>query len=95
MALIDAKHLLRNALPLSVDHVSNGNSPQSSSPLLDLPFELLGAVLEHIPSRSLGSLALVNHACQQWARSRQFASVRLDYSNASLDLLEKLLQEGR
>ncbi|KAL9582142.1 MAG: hypothetical protein Q9212_003467 [Teloschistes hypoglaucus] len=83
------------SLPLSLDHVNIGNPPQSSSPLLDLPFELLGAVLEHVPSGSLGSLALVNHACQQWARSRQFANVRLDYSNASLGLLENLLQEGR
>ncbi|KAL8668042.1 MAG: hypothetical protein Q9202_000020 [Teloschistes flavicans] len=82
-------------LPLSFDRVNEGNPPRSSAPLLNLPFELLGTILEHIPPESLSSLALVNHDCQQLARSRQFASVQLDYSNASLGLLAKLLEEGR
>lgn len=82
-------------LPLSFDRVNEGRPPCSTAPLLNLPSEILGIILEHIASDSLASLALVNRDCLQLARSRQFASVQLDYSISSSKLIEKLIAEGR
>ena len=81
-------------LPLSFDRVNNGDPPRSNAPLFRLPFEILSAILQHVASHSLASLALVNRDCLQLARSRQFASVHLDYSISSSELLKKLAIEG-
>jgi len=82
-------------LPLSFDRVNEGRPPLSTAPLFKIPLEILSLIGLHVPSFSLASLALVNKDCRQLARSRQFASVKLDYSDASLDLLELLEMEVR
>ena len=81
-------------LPLSFDRVMEGRSPQSAAPLLKLPFEILGAILQHVEPASLASLALASRDCRQLARSRQFASVQLDYSDSGQALIVALKEEG-
>jgi hypothetical protein len=80
--------------PLAFDRVNEGRAPKSDAPLLNLPLELLGHILDYVPRDSLAAFALVNTDCRQLARSRQFASVLLDYSDDSWDLIKKLLDEG-
>jgi hypothetical protein len=80
--------------PLAFDRVNEGRAPKSNAPLLNLPFELLSHISGYVPRDSLAAFALVNTDCRQLARSRQFASVLLDYSDASLGLVKKLLEEG-
>ena len=80
--------------PLSFDRVNEGKSPVSDALLFTLPFELLGQILESLPRSSLACLALVCRDCRQIARSRQFASITLDYSDHSVALVEKLLAEA-
>ncbi|KAK2796322.1 hypothetical protein FQN50_009613 [Emmonsiellopsis sp. PD_5] len=87
------KDLMR-PLPLSLDRVNGGRAHRSSSRLLMLPVELLYCILSHIPDDSLASLALVNSDCRQLARSRQFASVCLNYSDASWNLVKLMLSES-
>ena len=82
-------------LPLSFDRVNEGQSPSSTAPLFKLPFEILGSILEHVPPASLASLALVNRDCWQLARSRQFASIQLDYSHSSFGLISQLSREKK
>lgn len=82
-------------LPLSFDRVNDGRPPASTAPLFKIPLEILNLINLHVPSTSLASFALVNRDCRQLARSRQFASVRFDYSDASLDLLKLLETEVR
>lgn len=82
-------------LPLSFDRVNEGRPPRSSSQLLNLPTEILAVITRFVESNSLASLALVNSDCLQLARSLRFASIKLDYSDTSLHLLNKLLDEGR
>lgn len=82
-------------LPLSFDRVNQGQPPISTAPLFQLPAEILGEVLQYIPWSSLALVALVNRDFRQLARSRQFASVQLDYSDFSLDLVETLMAEER
>lgn len=81
------------ARPLGFDMVNGGRPPQCTARLFQLPLEILGIILEHVASDSLAALALVNHDCLQLARSRQFVSIKLDYSDASLAILDKLLAE--
>ena len=81
-------------LPLSFDRVCRGHSQQSTALLFRLPTEVMGMILQCIAPDSLASLALVNRDCLQWARSRQFASVHLDYSKSSLDLIQRVLKEA-
>ncbi|KAK2791042.1 hypothetical protein FQN53_007231 [Emmonsiellopsis sp. PD_33] len=87
------KDLMR-PLPLSLDRVRRGRASCSNSRLLRLPVELLSCILSHIPDASLASLALVNSDCRQLARSRQFASVCLNYSDASWSLVKPMLTES-
>src|SRR4051812_1186865 len=72
--------------PLAFDRVNEGRAPKSNCPLLKLPLEVLGYISGYVPRDSLAAFALVNTDCRQLARSRQFASVLLDYSDASLGL---------
>lgn len=81
-------------LPMSFDRVCDGSGPRSSAPLFRLPTEILGIILHHVAPDSLASLALVNRDCLQWARSRRFASIHLDYSPSSWGLLGPLLEEA-
>ena len=82
-------------LPLSFDRVNEAQPPASTAPLFRLPVEIIGEVLQYVSQASLASVALVNRDFRQLARSRQFASIQLDYSDISLDLVETLLAEGR
>lgn len=81
-------------LPLSFDRVNGAQPPTSTAPLFRLPVEIIGEVLQYVPPASLARVALVNRDFRQLARSRQFASVHLDYSDISLELVEKLVGEG-
>lgn len=82
-------------LPLSFDRVSEGLRSPSTTPLLQLPIEILGLITKHACPTSLTSLALVSRDCRQLARSRQFSHVVLDYSDASLGLIARLQAEGQ
>ncbi|KAL8734033.1 MAG: hypothetical protein Q9166_001794 [cf. Caloplaca sp. 2 TL-2023] len=79
--------------PLTFDRVSEGRPPVSEAKLLNLPTEILALVVESIPKESLVSFALVNSDCRQLARSRQFASVLLDYGNESWQIIQQLGRE--
>ena len=82
--------------PLFFDRVNEGRPVQSNSLLFQLPFEILGQILQHVEPASLPSLALVNRDCRQLARSRQFSSIKLyDGKQADLDLIELLRAEDR
>lgn len=81
-------------LPLSFDRVNEGRHPVSLAPLFQLPLEVLSIIIHHVEPASLAALARVSRDCRQLARSRQFASIQLDYSDSSLDLLEKLMSES-
>lgn len=80
--------------PLSFDRVNEGKAPVSETLFFTLPFEIVGQIVEILPRSSLASLALVCRDCRQLARSRQFASIKLDYSNHSVALVEKLMAEA-
>lgn len=80
--------------PLSFDRVNEGKAPVSQALLFKLPLEITGQILEKVPWSSLASLALVCRDCRQLARSRQFASIKLDYRHNSKALVNKLMAEG-
>ena len=84
-------------LPLLYDRVNEKRPPLASSAfsiLFRLPMELLSPIIQLLSPTSLASLALVSRDCRQLARSRQFASVCLDYGKTSFELLRVLLEEG-
>ncbi|KAL8970072.1 MAG: hypothetical protein Q9183_001694 [Haloplaca sp. 2 TL-2023] len=62
--------------------------------VFQLPAEILAIILEYISEDSLASLALVSKDCCQLARSRRFASINLDYSFASSNLVKTLMLEA-
>ena len=80
--------------PLLFDRVSEGREFVSKSNLLRFPLEVLALVIEKVPVASLPSLALVNTDCRQLARSRQFPSLRFDYSDTTLAIVQKLQEEA-
>ena len=82
------------ALPLYFDRVSEGRAPVSASKLLTLPLHVLALVVQTVPKASLAALALVNSDCRQLARSRQFTSILLDYSDQTLEIIGKLQEEA-
>ena len=79
--------------PLYFDRVNEGKAPVSETLLFRVPLEITGQILECLPRSSLASLALTCRDCRQPARSRQFASINLDYSGNSLALIKKLVAE--
>jgi hypothetical protein len=81
-------------LPLTFDRVNEGRPPSSNALLFKLPMELLANILQYIPREDLASLAFVNRYCRQLARSRQFFSICLDYSDTSFQLLAHLGKES-
>lgn len=80
-------------LPLSLDRVNEGRSSPSNNLLFKLPLEILGEILQNVDSASLADLALVNRDCRQWARSRQFASIKWDYGKETFEMLSLLVAE--
>ena len=81
-------------LPLGFDRVSESRKPVSRSRLFKVPVEVLAVVVQKVPETSLASLALVNSDCRQLARSRQFASLHFDYSDRTLAIIGKLMEEA-
>ncbi|MCJ1434204.1 hypothetical protein MMC27_003571 [Xylographa pallens] len=81
-------------LPLSFDRVNEGLPAVSDCPLFNIPIEILGLILQNVTEESLPRLSLVSKNCLQLTRSRQFATVHLQYSDTSRKLVTKLLAEG-
>ena len=79
---------------LSFDRVMEGKHVISKSPLLAIPTEILGQIIQYLSSNDLRNLAFVNSDCLQLARSQQFKSVILDYSPSSSGLVQMLCQEA-
>lgn len=89
--------LAKNCVPLSpltLGRVMENRSFRSNSPLFKLPIEILTLILELVDDASLPSVALVNIDFRNFARSRQFSSVHLDYSHSSEALVNCLLVEN-
>ena len=83
-------------LPLSFGRVNDGRPVTSQTMLFRLPIELVHEVITYLDTTDLRSLALADRDCRQLARSRLFASVVLDYSDAKRALLDMLsLHEAR
>ena len=82
----------KEALSLRPERLLEVRSNVSNARLLKLPIELLAKVVAKIPSKSLNNLALMNKDCREIARSLQFASVFLDFSAASWELMRELIQ---
>lgn len=69
--------------------------PISPFPLFNLSEEAVGGILSYLTGADLASLALVDKDCRQLARTRQFRSVFINFSTASMALLTALVEEGR
>ncbi|RYO91858.1 hypothetical protein DL762_001938 [Monosporascus cannonballus] len=84
-------------LPLLLPKVMEGRPIASDSPLLSLPPEILGDIIDLIADEktTLAALALVNSDCRQLARSCQFADICFDYGRNSSQLLLRLSDEAR
>ncbi|KAL8734040.1 MAG: hypothetical protein Q9166_001801 [cf. Caloplaca sp. 2 TL-2023] len=80
---------------LLYDRICEGRAPSSTARLFKLPMEILAVITEKIPDSSLASFAFVNSDCRQLSRSRQFASIQLDYSDDSFGILGRLLDEAQ
>jgi hypothetical protein len=78
--------------PLSFDRINEGQ-PFSTNFLSRLPLELVWHIVKLVDNEDLGSLALVNRDCRQLARSRQFATIKLDYSDSAIGILGILVNE--
>ncbi|OAL42714.1 hypothetical protein IQ07DRAFT_338930 [Pyrenochaeta sp. DS3sAY3a] len=81
--------------PLSFDRINEGQPFSSDFLLCRLPVELLWQVVKLIAEQDLENLALVNRDCRQLARSRQFAIIKLDYSDRAFGILDILAKECR
>lgn len=68
--------------------------PISRFPLFKLSEEAVGRILSYLTGADLAALALVDKDCRQLARTRQFRSVWLNFSTASMELLTLLVEEG-
>ncbi|KAK7177344.1 hypothetical protein PSPO01_16608 [Paraphaeosphaeria sporulosa] len=79
--------------PLSFDRINEGQPFSSTFLLSRLPIELTWNIVKHIAKEDLRNLALVNCDCRQLARSRQFATIELDYSDRALGILDVLIRE--
>lgn len=80
--------------PLLFDRVMEGRDIVSKSQFFALPVEILGQIVQYLPTNGLAALALVNSDCRQLARSHQFKSIHLNYSPSSSRLIRKLYREG-
>ncbi|KAI4272860.1 MAG: hypothetical protein L6R38_006498 [Xanthoria sp. 2 TBL-2021] len=84
----------KEAVPLGPESLLEARLIVSTAKLSNLPTELLAKVVAEIPSESLNNLALMNKDCWQIARSLQFASVLLNFSTQSWELLRQLGRES-
>jgi hypothetical protein len=80
--------------PLTLDRANRGCPLTSTSPIFQLPIELLGSIIQYLNHADLASLALVDRDCRQLARSIQFSTLKLDYYRGTTSsLLAKLETE--
>jgi hypothetical protein len=79
--------LLPYVCPLSVPTVMDGWPMASNAPLLRLPGEILTQIVQEIEWTDLQAFALVNSDCCQFARSRLFAWITLDFSPSACGLV--------
>ncbi|RYN63538.1 hypothetical protein AA0117_g12684 [Alternaria alternata] len=75
------------------DRINEGQPLSSGFPSSRLPLELVWRVVKLVDDEDLGCLALVNRDCRQLARSRQFTTIMLDYSDRSIGILGVLVDE--
>lgn len=68
--------------------------PVSRVPIFKLPEFCVQRVLSYLEDSDLTAFALVDRDCLQLARARLFRSVLINYSAASMALLETLVGEG-
>lgn len=80
--------------PLSFHHANESHLPSSLFPVFKLSEVHIDQVLSYLSTSDFASLALVDKDCRQLARTRQFRSVWLNYSNASTCLLGELTSEA-
>ncbi|KAI1781365.1 hypothetical protein F4818DRAFT_398809 [Hypoxylon cercidicola] len=83
--------------PVSFNRVIEGSSIASTSSILfTIPTEILELIIGYVASDKshLASLALVNSACRQLARSCQFKSIVLDYGSTATKVLALLSKEA-
>ncbi|KAL7270587.1 hypothetical protein RUND412_006698 [Rhizina undulata] len=55
-----------------------------------VPTEILREILSHVPDRDLGSVRLVNHFFNAAANDRYFRTIRVPFTNATIEILEHL-----
>ncbi|EPE28331.1 F-box [Glarea lozoyensis ATCC 20868] len=91
----DPGKILYPPLPLSVSKVLEGWPVDPDTLIFRLPSEILSQIVQDIDKKDLASLALVNSACRQLVRSRQFASVTMNYSEESCEILAQLMRESK
>ncbi|KAH8153664.1 uncharacterized protein LAJ45_02477 [Morchella importuna] len=77
--------------PLWFSQVCGGSNTGAS--LLQLPSELLDHITELLSIADLASMALVNTACRQLARSRQFANIHLSYTTPEASGIRNVLAD--
>lgn len=82
------------ARPYGFTYVNNGRYPTSPFPFLGDAFDLSSLLMSFVRRDDLRALALVDRDCRQLARSHQFATVVVDFSKASLQLLGHLREEA-
>ncbi|KAG0632801.1 hypothetical protein HOY80DRAFT_897528 [Tuber brumale] len=81
--------------PLFFDRVNEGFPITSTTPLFQLPIELLNDITTYLRAEDIKSLALVDRDCRQLARSVQFCTVTLDYSFQKRSLIAALHEEAQ
>ncbi|KAI9704491.1 MAG: hypothetical protein M1820_005565 [Bogoriella megaspora] len=79
--------------PLSLDKISEDRRSSSGCRLLQLPVELLGLLVTHIPRSSLCPFSITCRDACALARSRLFAEIKLDYSLQSEQFLDAICAE--
>lgn len=84
---------VEDPIPLSFDRINEGQPFSSDFLLSRFPIELVWHVIKLVPRGDLGNLALVNRDCRQLARSCQFATFKLDYSDSTIGILGVLIKE--
>lgn len=77
-----------------LDNSVDNTIPISRHPLFTLPEVCVQNVLSYLDESDLDALALVDKDCRQLVRARRFHSVWINYSSASMALLDKLVDEA-
>lgn len=65
----------------------------SQFPIFRLPQYCVDQILSNLSGPDFAALAFIDKDCRQLARTRQFRSIWIDFSSASLALLRKLVDE--